>query len=109
MKVVDSLTPFVEEERWWFSITWFDPIREQMAFVSLVPQVLIKISICDFLKRINFITWNQMTVEIHKFNIHFFEDSLCKEMPFDSGKSLIRVIISLFNQSKFLFLSLIKS
>ena len=97
MEVVDSLTPFVEEERWWLSITWLDPVREQMAFVSLVPQVLVKISICYFLKRINFITWNQMTVEIHKFNIHFFEDSLCEEMSFDSGKSLIRIIISLFN------------
>jgi hypothetical protein len=50
-----------------------------------------------------------MGVQIHKLNPDFFERSMTEKMPFYSGKSLVRVIISLFDETQLLPLRLVKS
>jgi hypothetical protein len=49
MQVIDALTVLVEQEWWGFVVGRLDPVGEESPFVSLVPQVLIKVGIGDFL------------------------------------------------------------
>lgn len=81
VEIVDALTVFVEKKGRWLSITGFDPVRKKPPFVSLVPQILIKISVSYFFKRIDLVSWNEMAVEIHEGKGDLLEDSLSKQVP----------------------------
>ena len=63
---MSTLAPFVGEEWWRLCVGWFDPGREQTPFVSLVPQVLVEVSVCDLLQRLHVIYGYQVTVQVHE-------------------------------------------
>jgi len=58
MQVVYALTILIDEERRRLCVTGFNPVGEKPSFVSFIPKILIKISVSDFLKRINLIGWD---------------------------------------------------
>jgi hypothetical protein len=61
-QIVDSLAP-LEDKKWRrLRITGLNPVGEQISFVSLIPQVLIKVSISNFLNRFNVINRNEMRI-----------------------------------------------
>ena len=37
-----TLTPLVDKQGCWLSVSWLNPGREQTSLVSLVPQVLVQ-------------------------------------------------------------------
>ena len=61
-----TLAPLVGEERWRLSVGGFDPGREQTPLISLVPQVLVEVSVCDLLERLHVIHRHQVAVQIHE-------------------------------------------
>lgn len=65
-----TLAPLVHQQWGWLSVSRFDPRREEPSLVSLIPQVLIQISICDLLQGLNIINRDQVAVEIHELNSH---------------------------------------
>ena len=58
-----TLTPLVDEQWWWLSVSWLDPGREQSPLGSLIPQILVQVRISDLLKWLNVIHWDQVTEE----------------------------------------------
>ena len=56
-----TLTPLVDEQGWWLSVSWLDPGREQTSLVSLVPQVLVQVRISDLLQGLNVMHRDQVT------------------------------------------------
>ena len=57
------MTPRVDQQRRGFSVSRFDPRREQPSLVGLVPQILVEVSIGDLLKWLNVIHWDKMAAE----------------------------------------------
>lgn len=41
VQVVDTLTIFIDQKRWRFGITRFDPVGEQSSFIGFIPKILI--------------------------------------------------------------------
>ena len=50
-----------------------------------------------------------MRVKIHEFNTNFLEGTMTEKVPFYSGKSFMRIVISLFDKRKLISLRLIES
>ena len=100
-EIVESLTPFVDKQRGRLLVGRLDPVREQVSLVGLVPQVLVQVGVCDLLKRLDVVHWDDMGVQVHELNAHLFEGAMAEEVAFDSRKGLVRVIIGLFNQREF--------
>lgn len=65
-----TLAPLVDQQWWWFSVSWFDPGWKQASFVCLVPQVLIQVGVCDLLQGLHIVHWHQVAVQVHEFNTH---------------------------------------
>ncbi len=65
-----TLAPLVDQQWWWFSVSWFDPGREEASLVCLVPQVLVQVGICDLLQGLHIIHGHQMTVQVHELDTH---------------------------------------
>lgn len=63
-----TLAPLVDQQWWWFSVSRFDPGWEEASLVCLVPQVLVKVSICDLLQGLHVIHRHQMTVQVHELD-----------------------------------------
>jgi hypothetical protein len=55
--------PFVHQQRRWFTISWLDPVGEEVPLVSLEPQILVQVRIRDLLQRLNLIDRDQMTAQ----------------------------------------------
>lgn len=78
------MTPFVDEERWGFGIGRFDPWREQASLVSLVPKILVQVSVGDLLQWLDVINGNQVAVQVHELDPHFFEGALRQQVTLDT-------------------------
>ena len=65
-----TLAPLVDQQWWWFSVSWFDPGREQSSLVCLIPQVLVKVGISDLLQGLYVVHRHQMAVQVHELNTH---------------------------------------
>lgn len=65
-----TLAPLVDQQWWWFSVSRFDPGREEASLVCLVPQVLVQVGISDLLQRLHIIHGHQMTVQVHELDTH---------------------------------------
>ena len=61
-QVVDACAPLVHQERRRLQISWLDPVGKQVALVSLIPQVLVQVGICDLLQGLNLIHGDEVTV-----------------------------------------------
>lgn len=68
-----TLAPLVHQQRRGFSVSRFDPRREESSLVSLIPQVLIQIGICNLFQGFNIVNRNQVTVEVHELNTHLIK------------------------------------
>jgi hypothetical protein len=55
MEVVDTLAVFIEQQWWWLVVCGLDPVREQSTLVSLIPEVLVQIGVCDLFQRVNLV------------------------------------------------------
>ena len=75
-EIIDALTPFVYEKWRRLRIPRLDPVREEVSLVSLIPQVLIKVSISDLLDGLNIIYRDQVRVQVHELDAHLFECSM---------------------------------
>lgn len=71
-----TLAPLVDQQWWWFSVSRFDPGREQASLVRLIPQVLIQVGICDLLQGLHIVHRHQMAVQVHKLNTHLHKDDM---------------------------------
>ena len=60
------MAPLVDQQWRRFSVSRFDPWREQSPLVSLIQQILIKICISYLLQWLNVVHWYQVTVQIHE-------------------------------------------
>ena len=49
MQVIDALAVLVEQEWWRFVVGRLDPVGKEPSLVSLIPQVLVKVCVSDFL------------------------------------------------------------
>ena len=76
-QVVDALTPLIHQQRRRLCIRWFNPVREQVPLIGLVPNVLIQIRIRDLLQRFNRVHRNQVRIHVHKLHVALFKRSLC--------------------------------
>lgn len=65
-----TLAPLVDQQWWWFCVGRFDPGREEASLVSLIPQVLVQVGVCDLLKWFHIVHGHQVAVQIHEFNTH---------------------------------------
>lgn len=68
----------VGQEGWRLDVAGLNPVGEQASLVCLVPQVLVEVSVCDLLKWLNVVDWNQMSVQIHKLDTDLFERSVAQ-------------------------------
>lgn len=89
-----TLTPLVDKQRRRLSVGRFDPRRKQPSFVSLVPQVLIEVSISDLLKWLYVIHWDEMATEkerafcdrVTTFNIIWcYANNIAQELCYYNG------------------------
>ena len=80
-----------------------------MPLVGLVPQILVKIGIANFLNGLNIVDGIDSAVVVVHVNLHFFEGSLREEESFDSFQGGARAVISLLDESQFLPLTLIET
>ena len=76
-----------------------DPVREKIPFVSLIPEVLVQVSVGDLLQRLDIVDWNDVRVKVHKLNSNFLEASMAEQVALDARKCLMRIVICLLNQS----------
>ena len=51
-----------------FYNTDLDPVREEVALVSLVPQVLIQVRVRDLLQRLQVVHGDQVAVQVHELD-----------------------------------------
>ena len=65
-----TLAPLVCKQWWGLCVSWLDPMGEEPAFVSLVPQVLVQVSVCDLLQGLNIIHRHQVAVQVHELYAH---------------------------------------
>ena len=107
-EVIDALAPLIDEQWGRLRVTGLNPAGEEVPLVSLIPQVLVEIGICDLLDRLNVIHRDEVRVEVHELNADLFEGTMAEEVPLHSRESFMRVIISLLNQRKFISLRLIQ-
>ena len=77
-QVIQTLAPFVHEQGRRLLVSRLDPVGEQVTLVCLIPQILVQVSVCDFLQWLDIIDWNDMRVEIHELDSHFFERSVAE-------------------------------
>lgn len=68
--IYHTLAPFVHKQWRWLCVCRFDPWREKTPFVSFIPEILIQVSICDFLKGLHVINGDQVAIKIHEFDPH---------------------------------------
>ena len=61
-------TPLVDEQRGRLRVSRLDPGGEEALLVSLVPQVLVQVRVCDLLQRLNLIHRDQVTAQHHSFS-----------------------------------------
>lgn len=71
-----TLAPFVDEQRWRFGVSGFDPGWEEASLISFVPQVLVQIGIGDLFQGFYIIDWYQMTVQVHELDANLKEKPL---------------------------------
>jgi len=77
-QVVQTLAPFVHQQGRRLLVSRLHPVGEQVALVSLIPQILVQVGVCDFLQWLDIIDWNDMRVEIHELDSHLFERSVAE-------------------------------
>lgn len=65
-----TLAPLVDQQRWWFCISRFDPGWEQASLVCFIPQVLVQVSISYLLQGLHIIHWHQVAVQVHELDTH---------------------------------------
>ena len=49
-------------------VSGFNPRWEESPFISLIPEILVKVGVCDLLQWLNIINWHQVGVQIHELN-----------------------------------------
>mmetsp|Transcript_38034 Transcript_38034/g.88956 ORF Transcript_38034/g.88956 Transcript_38034/m.88956 type:complete len:243 (-) Transcript_38034:2942-3670(-) len=59
-QVIDALAPLVDKQWCWLSVGRLDPVGEEVAVISLIPQVLVQVGICDLLQRLDLVARHQM-------------------------------------------------
>mmetsp|Transcript_45139 Transcript_45139/g.81182 ORF Transcript_45139/g.81182 Transcript_45139/m.81182 type:complete len:243 (+) Transcript_45139:3641-4369(+) len=59
-QVIHTLAPLVDQQWCGLGVGWLDPIGEQVAMVTLIPQILVKVCISDFLQGLNLIARRQV-------------------------------------------------
>jgi hypothetical protein len=64
------LAPLVDKEWRRLCVSWFDPGGEETSFVSLIPQVLVQVGICDLLQGLHVIHRHQVAVQVHELYAH---------------------------------------
>lgn len=67
-QVIDAGAPLVDQEGRRLQVCRLDPVGKQVALVSLVPQVLIQVGVCDLLQGLNLIYRDEVTVQVHELN-----------------------------------------
>src|SRR5204862_993079 len=87
----------------------FDPGWEEMALICLIPEILVQICIGDLLNGFDIIHWINVAVIVIHIDTNFLESSLSEEESLNSSQGRPWGIICLFDQSKFLPLTLIQS
>ena len=108
LQVIDSLAPLVGEKWGWLWVCRFDPWREKLPFVSLVPEVLVQVSVGDLLQRLHVVHRNEVGVEIHELDPRLLEGPLGQQVTLDPGEGLVGVVVSLLDQAKLLPLTLVQ-
>lgn len=68
-----TLAPFVDQQRWRFCISRFDPGWEKPPLISFIPKVLVQVGISDLFQGLYIIHWYQVTVQIHELNANLEE------------------------------------
>ena len=54
-EVIDALAPLIDKQWGRLRVAGLNPARKEIPLVSLIPQVLVEIGICDLLDRLNVI------------------------------------------------------
>ena len=99
LQIIDTIRPFVHQQRRRFLITRLDPCREQGTLIRFICQILIKVSICDLFNWLNVVCWHQLGERVEKLQTHFLEGALCQHESLDACQSLVRIVKCLFDQS----------
>lgn len=72
-RVCLTLAPFVDQQRWRFCISGFDPGWEEAPLISFIPKVLVQVGISDLFQGLYIIHWYQVTVQVHELNANLEE------------------------------------
>ena len=106
-QVVDSLAELVHQVRLRLLVARLHPVREQLALVRLVPQVLVQIRVRDLLQRIDLVHRNQRRELVQELQRHVLEHVLRQQVPLDLLQRLVRVIEAALDQTQLLALQLV--
>eukprot|EP00398_MALV-I-01_sp_L67-1_P000203 gene202-gene343 len=108
-QVIDTDTILVHKQWRWFGIGRLDPVREETTVIGFVPEILIEVGVGNLFKRFDVVDWHKNVVEILELDGHFFERTLGQQVTLDTRQSFMRIIIRLFDKTKFFTLSLIQT
>ena len=60
-----------------------------LTFIGLVPQILIEISISNFLERLDLVDRYQVRVEVHELDADLLEGPLRQQVPLHARQGLV--------------------
>src|SRR5690606_26902469 len=92
----------------YFGVGGFDPVGEEVALISLIPEITVKVGISDFFDWLDIIDGIDGRIVIVHVNPNLLECSLCEQESLDSRQCCTGRIISLFDQRKLFTLTLIQ-
>mmetsp|Transcript_889 Transcript_889/g.2132 ORF Transcript_889/g.2132 Transcript_889/m.2132 type:complete len:706 (-) Transcript_889:1206-3323(-) len=108
-QVIDTLAPLVHQQGGRLRVCRLDPVGEEVAVVTLVPQVLVQVSISDLLQRLNLVAWHQVRVHVLELDGHLLEGSLSEQVALDPAESLVGIVVGLLNKAQLLTLLLVQA
>ena len=78
LKVVDPLTPLVDQQRRRLGVRRLYPGREESALVRFVPEILVQIGVRDLLQGLDVVDGHQVAVEVHELHPRLLDSIVCK-------------------------------
>lgn len=88
-----TLTPLVDQQRWRFCVSRFDPGREKAPLVGLVPQVLVQVGVGDLLQRFHIVHRHQVAVQVHELDTHLERKSKSTEAVYKKADSIVQPLV----------------
>ena len=106
-QVVHALAELVHQVRLRLLVARLHPVREQLALVRLVPQVLVQVRVRDLLQRVDLVHGHQVRVQVQELQAHVLEHVLRQQVPLDLLQRVVRVVEPVLDQRQLVALQLV--